>query len=533
VGGVDVPLAGPVHDPGIRARFTTSNVDEALPGVLAPLTWSFYLGPTDHGARTAWHGLGALGRRELATPDDVDQRFFTAVLGHAASNVELFGRMADRMPGGSAAKMELQLFGSVDRGRIPERLRRGRYPVIVAKAPFTLRRAMRALPTLARDIECWWSTNTGGAGGVDPAALLGQARDRLDAFLGTHMVLTMACQGVLERVAKIAESAGLPGLEHDLVRSDAGTEEFALVADLWAMAAGSMRMDGFLARHGYHGPGEGQLDAVVWREDPTPVTHLVEAYRQREGESTAALVARRRAEHAAACARLESALGPARAVLARRIVRFASHAPVWRETGRATILRCVDVARYAARSHGRELAARGDLDAAEDVFLLTVDEIVHGTAADPRSLVALRRRQRDVYAGAVLPQVWRGVPEPGPGRPGGGGTGGESTVAGLGVSSGVGEGVVRVVLDQRDADLDEGSVLVCRATDPGWASLFPLARAVVTDVGSSMSHAAIVCRELGLPCVANTRDGTSRLRDGMRVRVDGSSGVVEILEEPP
>jgi phosphoenolpyruvate synthase/pyruvate phosphate dikinase len=106
------------------------------------------------------------------------------------------------------------------------------------------------------------------------------------------------------------------------------------------------------------------------------------------------------------------------------------------------------------------------------------------------------------------------------------------TVEGLGVSAGIAEGIVRVVRDLDEADIDEGTV-VCRATDPSWASLFPLAEAVVTDVGSAMSHAAIVCRELGLPCVAGTRNGTTTLRDGMRVRVDGTTGRVEILQGAP
>jgi phosphoenolpyruvate synthase/pyruvate phosphate dikinase len=97
-------------------------------------------------------------------------------------------------------------------------------------------------------------------------------------------------------------------------------------------------------------------------------------------------------------------------------------------------------------------------------------------------------------------------------------------------SAGVAEGIGHVVCDLDEADIDEGTVLVCWASDPSWASLFPLAEAVVTDAGCAMSHAAILCRELGLPCVAGTRTGTTVLRDGMRVRVDGASGRVEILE---
>lgn len=470
-----------------------------------------------------------MSRKGLAIPDDVDQRFFTPVLGHAATNVELFGRMADRMPGGSAAKMEEQLFGAVNQDLAPERWPARRYPLIAIKAPWALWRAMRSLQPLADDIERWWAAATGPAGlaQADGAALLGEARERLNRFLGTHFLLTMACQGLMERVAKLAASAGLAGLERDLVRSDEGTAEFELVSDLRALAYGDIDLPRFLGSHGYHGPREGQLDALVWREDPDLVLHLVDAYRQRDGEPTEQSIARSRAEHRAACTRLEKALGPVRSVPARRLVRFAAHAPVWRETGRASILRCVDVGRYAARMHGHALCADGRLDDPDDVFFLTVDEVVHSTSEDLRTLIADRRGQHQTFWNVTLPQVWRGTPDVDTPVA----VCSESrTVDGLGVSNGVVEGTVHIVTDQRDADLVEGAVLVCKATDPGWASLFPLVSAVVTDVGSAMSHAAIVCRELGLPCVANTRNGTSRLREGMRVRVDGSAGVVEILE---
>ena len=107
-------------------------------------------------------------------------------------------------------------------------------------------------------------------------------------------------------------------------------------------------------------------------------------------------------------------------------------------------------------------------------------------------------------------------------------------VWGIGVSPGIAEGTVRVV---RDADSDQaddfepGDILVCRITDPSWAPLLSVAAAVVIDIGGSLSHGAIVARELGIPCVINTVDGSRRLRTGDRVTVDGSAGSVQVRSQ--
>jgi pyruvate,water dikinase len=91
-------------------------------------------------------------------------------------------------------------------------------------------------------------------------------------------------------------------------------------------------------------------------------------------------------------------------------------------------------------------------------------------------------------------------------------------------------GRVRVVLDPAAVDFEPGEILVCRTTDPGWVSFFHLAAGVAIDMGGQMSHGAIVARELGIPCVIGTGDGTRRLQTGDLVRLDGVTGEVEVLE---
>jgi pyruvate,water dikinase len=96
------------------------------------------------------------------------------------------------------------------------------------------------------------------------------------------------------------------------------------------------------------------------------------------------------------------------------------------------------------------------------------------------------------------------------------------------------EGTARVITDPDDAeDLLDGEILVCETTNPSWASYFLVAGAVVVDIGGPLSHGPIVAREMGIPCVINTRDARQVIRTGDLLRVDGTAGVVEILSLRP
>jgi pyruvate,water dikinase len=101
---------------------------------------------------------------------------------------------------------------------------------------------------------------------------------------------------------------------------------------------------------------------------------------------------------------------------------------------------------------------------------------------------------------------------------------------GFAASQGVVEGPARVVRSVEEiATVREGDILVCPVTAPSWAPVFGKIKATVSDIGGTMSHAAIVCREYGLPAVVGTGHATKLIRTGQRVRVDGTNGVVTIL----
>lgn len=113
----------------------------------------------------------------------------------------------------------------------------------------------------------------------------------------------------------------------------------------------------------------------------------------------------------------------------------------------------------------------------------------------------------------------------------GSGDGDSDSLTGMSASPGVAEGLARLVFNPEDVgDIEDGEILVAPITAPSWAPVFPKIRACVTDIGGMMSHAAIVCREYGVPAVTGTGFGTTEIKTGDRIRVDGSAGTVTILD---
>ena len=107
----------------------------------------------------------------------------------------------------------------------------------------------------------------------------------------------------------------------------------------------------------------------------------------------------------------------------------------------------------------------------------------------------------------------------------------DGAIKGMAASPGIAEGRARVIVHADELGLvQEGEILVATITAPSWGPVFGKIRATVTDIGGMMSHAAIVCREYGLPAVTGTGNGSSSITTGQLIRVDGNSGRVEILE---
>jgi pyruvate,water dikinase len=200
-----------------------------------------------------------------------------------------------------------------------------------------------------------------------------------------------------------------------------------------------------------------------------------------------------------------------------------------RGVAKRSMVQGIDGVRVSARRLGSVLVADGAINDADDVFYLTVDEIGRPLPRDVKDLVARRRERRSQYESCTLPLHFAGVPRPIPLAATQTVDLDRSVVAGVGVSGGVAEGLARVVTDPSFTDVEADEVLIAPTTDPSWCSIMFVSAALVVDIGGALSHAAVVARELGIPCIVGTRHGATTIQTGDLVRVDGTAGTVEIL----
>jgi pyruvate,water dikinase len=534
-----------IHAPGgPDEHWSTDNVGEAMPGVLTPLGWSVW-GPTgDNMCKRIAYGLGVFDRAER----DSDHLYVRIFYGRAALQVEYLATVGDRMPGTSGEEAVKSIFGRAPQDMAWHPTRR-RYPIIAARLPLVFTRVARQITGMAADTDRWWRSQVPRFGRLDlpeSIALFKQATARFDHALTLQSIgLLGSVQPLYDALARLIETVGVGEIA---VLSGSGGAEMAIVGDIWKASRGEITVAQVVENHGFHGPREGEISARVWREEPAPLERMIAEYaRQDESQNPLARDERNRAARTQMQRELIAAVPAARRPATTLLLSLAAQRIPLRGVAKRAFLQSLDVGRGAARRAGEHLAASGALNDPEDIFYLTGDEWARTVPAnangrsgtlppDVTDLIANRRRRRSEYEQLRIESNWKGVPAATPVASSASGaaepsaiTGERGAVTGLGVSAGVAEGVVRVVTDPAFADVEPGDVLVSSTTDPSWSSIMFICSALVVDIGGPLSHAAVVARELGVPCVVNTRDGTERLRTGDRVRVDGAAGTVEII----
>ncbi|WP_433620373.1 phosphoenolpyruvate synthase [Paenibacillus cellulositrophicus] len=189
------------------------------------------------------------------------------------------------------------------------------------------------------------------------------------------------------------------------------------------------------------------------------------------------------------------------------------------------------VYKQALLKEAERLVQAGVIHDIEDIYYLTFEELheaVRTNMLDDR-IISKRKDEYKVYEKLTPPRVitsdgemFRGSYKRGD-LP-------ADAILGLPVSSGVIEGRARVILSMEDAALEEGDILVTAFTDPSWTPLFVSIKGLITEVGGLMTHGAVIAREYGLPAVVGVDHATKLIKDGQRIRVNGTEGYIEILE---
>ncbi|WP_284232121.1 PEP-utilizing enzyme [Mycobacterium antarcticum] len=285
--------------------------------------------------------------------------------------------------------------------------------------------------------------------------------------------------------------------------SQPSTDTATLSAEAPAFAEALARE---LALIGHRGPGEVEMRCATYSDDPDLLVRMV----------TKALVAEMR----------ELPVLPQVPLRARAVAVAAASQIREREVRRDRMVRAIWLLRRLLREQGRRMVAAGTLNEVDDVFYLLVDEL-DAAPPDLPAIVARRRAEQAALQELVTPEAFSGqwLPTLGPGDAARDG----EVLHGIGVSGGRVRGLVRIVHAETIDDLQPGEILVAKVTDVGYTPAFAYAAAVVTELGGPTSHAAIVAREFGVPCVVNARGAAARLANGTLIEVDGATGDVTVL----
>lgn len=294
----------------------------------------------------------------------------------------------------------------------------------------------------------------------------------------------------------------------------------------------------YLRKYGVRCPGEIDISRTRWAEKPTLLLPmLLNNIKNFEPGARKMLFEQKRLEAEQKGQELISRLerlpgGKRKAKKARKMISVFRNFVGFREYPKYAMMQRFYIYKQAFKREAALLVQKGVIQEPEDISYLTFEEFrqVASTYQLDYSLITQRKGDYKIGEKLTPPRVMTSDGEIITGEydtseiPGG-------ALVGVPVSSGMIEGRARIVLKLEEADIEEGDILVTAFTDPSWTSLFVSIKGLVTEVGGMMTHGAVVAREYGLPAVVSVENATRLIKDGQRIRVNGTKGYVEILED--
>lgn len=292
--------------------------------------------------------------------------------------------------------------------------------------------------------------------------------------------------------------------------------------------------DGFIGKYGHRAALEFDIATPRYREDSSFLINQLQSLSALRGTDV-----NPRAKYEDAVRAREAAFIRMRTELAKRsrldMMRFESAYRVMtcflglRETPKFCSMLAMDAIRQRILEAGAHLVSLRQLNSIDEVFDVSFEQLcaaLEGTLVDLHAIVATNKARRARLHLDTLPKIFdsrgRIIRPPAVATK-------ENELAGTPISPGTVIGIARVLHRPDERALQTGDILVARATDPGWTPLFAVASGVVLEVGGLLQHGALVAREYGLPCVAGIDRVTEVIKDGSRIEVDGTNGIVRLL----
>ncbi len=558
--------------PAEPVLLTRANAADGYPRALTPLSQDLIIRFEDAGVRRFFEQtLGAM------SPSDAPAPYMWAMWGHVYINADQMANLGEVMPGSSRQSIYQQYMGlRADPGfRSPTVSLGDRVGALRLVGPVASGMLRSARSAAARFTAAAAEIRAARPSVAQPVVAQPDERECLAWVLRLESLTTAAWESLMigagiasatfevcEKV--VARAVGGPGADltnrlHTGLGGNESAEAGRLVGRLAtlaranptltkAVAAGESAehlrdldrtfgraLDAGLERFGHHTAPELELAQPTWRQQPSQLLSMVARELRRPavtGDRAAEIRAGAEAELAARVS------GPARAVV-NRVLALSRGQMALRENAKIPIVLIFDELRRVLEAAAPSLVARGALARAEDTVYLRYDELKGVLAgadgphpAEIERRVAEHRRCLDLEMpelveagpGYVVPITDRHARERGL-LPAEAVDETTTVLTGTGASAGRVTATACVLTDPLD-DFAPGDVLVAKTVDPGWSAALSCAGAVVLDIGGGLSHGAVVARELGIPCVVNVKAGTTAIRHGSTVTVNGSSGQV-------
>jgi len=566
--------------------YTRANVGEVFPDPVAPLSFSWFetdgtIGGSEIGFREAYYRIGVM------TPDELppDEAVFLGVInGYAYLNASALRMLGHRAPGMTYKDIDDSFFG--DAPGVPD-FNPGPgddRPELTAKIGETFGWVLTTpdLPDVLADEA---RVNELRANRPDFASM--SDREIVDwvwtefeksfahlftehifiSFLATLPIgiITAVCTAVGKPEAILKLLAGLGDVESaapsmemwKLGRIVAGSEALNALFDQGSTgladklsasdhddaATFNAAFETFLFSYGCRGPNEWEVRSPTWETAPDLALAAIDRMRLSGDDAAPQLRNDERAAEREALGAEIAAMVEGDPETHGQFMAALNSATVFmpgRERTKTNCIKLVHEARVALSEWGRRCVEAGTFPEVRSYGMLTKDE-QYAFLDDPSGFHdTLAQREEHMVEMAALQEPFLFVGDPGsiddmPRRDAVETIDLTATEVLQGVPGcpGTARGIARVVLDSFDPTaLEPGDILIAPITDPSWTPLFVPAAGVVVDVGAPLSHAIIVSRELGIPCVVSATDETKRIPDGALIEISGDTGEVTIIELP-